>query len=103
VLDELCIALQDLDNGKVDARLKAGKGKRQHGVALRNTKIELLAAVNARAAQLKEDGVENYKQQARKDVANTANALGYSRPEGRGVLRRITETLLKSWDARQRD
>jgi hypothetical protein len=100
VLGELCIAIKDLDNGKVDSRLEPKLGRRSHGIAQNRMKIELLAAVKARSKKLKKQGIPNSHKDALRDVAQAAQTAGYTWHEGRSGTRAIDATLLDSWTKR---
>ena len=100
VLDELCIALQDLDGGKVDMRLKPDKGKRGHGIAMNRLKRELLTFVDLVSNKKRAAGIIDYEQQARVEVARAATAAGIAWPEGKTGPRSIDAKLLDSWNKR---
>jgi hypothetical protein len=100
VLDELCVAIKDLDNGKVDARLKPGLGNRKHGIAQNNLKIILISAVNAHFKQLKKKGTPQARNLALHDVARAAQKYGYTSAEQRGGSQTIDATRLDSWTKR---
>ena len=100
ILDELCVALQDLDGGKVDARLKPDKGKRGHGIAQNNMKRELLMLVDLVSAKKKKEGISDHDQQARTEVASALGVEKTTWSEGKIGSRPIDAKLLDSWSKR---
>jgi hypothetical protein len=106
IISELVLALADIPKGVHAPQLRFPKtvlpAGRTHGTVENSIKRELLAAVNAKAEVLKQQGIKNNKAQARRDTAKAANEVGIVWDEKqKETPRKIDPKLLESWEKRR--
>jgi len=98
VIKELVAVLRDLEKGIVAAPLNVESKSNLHSTLQNRTKAELLRCVQIRGERLKAEGVKEYVERARRDVAKAANESGITWAEGRtGRRTSITAKQLDSW------
>lgn len=98
VIKELVVVLRDLEKGIVAPPLNVGSKSNLHSTLQNRTKAELLRCVQLRGERLKAEGVKEYVERARRDVAKAAKETGITWAEGRtGRRTSITAEQLDSW------
>ncbi len=97
VIGDIVMHIHALDVGNSDPRLYPEPGGGAPAGSIKQMRNSLLAAVNAKAEQLKAAGAKNFKSEARRAVADIANEEGWSWGVG-DREQAITPTLLRSWE-----
>ncbi len=97
VIGDIITHIHALDVGNSDPRLYPEPGGGAPAGSVQQMRNSLLAAVNAKAEQLKAAGIKNFKCEARRAVAAVAKEDGWSWHVG-DRKQAITPTLLRSWE-----
>lgn len=100
VLGDLIAHLDELSAGRSDKRLRPERGgaSRTHDNNDANFKLSARAFVNALSTKYREEGHNDYRARARRDVAREFAEMGIRFHE-----KDISTTLLESWEKRRND